>query len=352
MNKSNLPYIINYIFILFAFILGGIFFRQAFFALLIIILVVLPIISIFILRFTARNITVDTFAKTASITRNNKIIITVSLSNKGRIPFLNCNLFFTYNNMFYPTPLLQCISLPAIPKRPSVNNISFDASHLGIAEFLFSELLVTDFLHLYSIKIPVNQYIRVPVMPIETSKNYTNNIPPFLSLEDDEQYTNYGQLTHDLKETREYRPGDSLKDIHWKLSAKNDELTVKEFERSADRSLLLLGDLFINNLDATIETLYSFSLSLIKNKEYFKILIFNANEKSFDIHTIENRDDLESAILKMYYSAPYKIRNLALNTFFEVFGEDRGIIFILGNDISLHINQGNEMPILENKEID
>lgn len=42
---------------------------------------------------------------------------------------------------------------------------------------------------------------------------------------------------HDL---REYRPGDSLHEIHWKLSAKTDKLIVREAEEP-DRGLIVLS---------------------------------------------------------------------------------------------------------------
>ncbi len=42
-----------------------------------------------------------------------------------------------------------------------------------------------------------------------------------------------------IRETREYRPGDSLKSIHWKLSAKRETLLVKEFGLPLSCSLLL-----------------------------------------------------------------------------------------------------------------
>lgn len=42
---------------------------------------------------------------------------------------------------------------------------------------------------------------------------------------------------------REYAPGDSLRDVHWKSSAKREELLVKEFaDQRADRALLIVGE--------------------------------------------------------------------------------------------------------------
>jgi uncharacterized protein (DUF58 family) len=40
---------------------------------------------------------------------------------------------------------------------------------------------------------------------------------------------------------REYVPGDSLRDVHWKSSAKRDELLVREFDERADDPVLLVA---------------------------------------------------------------------------------------------------------------
>lgn len=42
---------------------------------------------------------------------------------------------------------------------------------------------------------------------------------------------------------REYTPGDPIKNIHWKLSAKSDDLQVKNFASNMDRSVYILCDL-------------------------------------------------------------------------------------------------------------
>ncbi|GGN98370.1 MULTISPECIES: DUF58 domain-containing protein [Haloarcula] len=42
---------------------------------------------------------------------------------------------------------------------------------------------------------------------------------------------------------REYVPGDSLRDVHWKSSAKRDDLLVKEFaDRNSDRGLVVVAE--------------------------------------------------------------------------------------------------------------
>lgn len=52
-----------------------------------------------------------------------------------------------------------------------------------------------------------------------------------------------GRDVSEVFQIREYRPGDSIKQVHWKLTGKYDQLMVKEAARPMKRSLLLLVDL-------------------------------------------------------------------------------------------------------------
>lgn len=66
---------------------------------------------------------------------------------------------------------------------------------------------------------------------------------------------------------RPYMPGDQLKNIHWKLSAKRDELHTKEFEQTVSNKLLIM----VNGQSETEvdldreELMVSFVLSLVKD---------------------------------------------------------------------------------------
>jgi uncharacterized protein (DUF58 family) len=57
--------------------------------------------------------------------------------------------------------------------------------------------------------------------------------------------TNQAGASGDFLGTREYRPGDSVRFIHWPLSARMGELIVKEFERNTSTEVSIFLDLDI-----------------------------------------------------------------------------------------------------------
>jgi uncharacterized protein (DUF58 family) len=54
-----------------------------------------------------------------------------------------------------------------------------------------------------------------------------------------------GTFDDDFHRIREYRPGDDIRAIHWRTTARRNEIMVREFRESRDRHLILLLDLFL-----------------------------------------------------------------------------------------------------------
>ena len=96
-------------------------------------------------------------------------------------------------------------------------------------------------------------------------------------------FTNYSGTTYDrhhkgqdrteVFEMRDFRKGDSLKSVHWKLSARFDELLVREPSRPAEHNIVLLFDAHafrledqqqVNVLNAALSVLASVSLALVR----------------------------------------------------------------------------------------
>lgn len=103
--------------------------------------------------------------------------------------------------------------------------------------------------------------------------------------------------SNDIRDLRKYRVGDSLKKIHWKLSAKHSELYVKNFSAVSSKDACI----FLNMEEASFlqqdqelleEKTIDFTVSLInflqRNGYRIKIYINNLKEKYFYIGTNED----------------------------------------------------------------
>jgi uncharacterized protein (DUF58 family) len=72
------------------------------------------------------------------------------------------------------------------------------------------------------------------------------------------------QQREQFEELREYHPGDPLRDIHWKTTAKRDELVVKEFAAEAEaEAVTLAAGAGVDGADWMAEATASVALSLV-----------------------------------------------------------------------------------------
>lgn len=77
----------------------------------------------------------------------------------------------------------------------------------------------------------IRQKETVTILPeVEPIGLLQENIDGFSTMEQEVDVSLYGEKTPpEISEIREYRPGDRIHSIHWKLSAKQDDLMVYEF---------------------------------------------------------------------------------------------------------------------------
>lgn len=126
---------------------------------------------------------------------------------------------------------------------------------------------VSDLFHITSFEKNINTGIKIKVYP----RIY--KIKP-LALSGIDIYREASDLKsqsedqHTIRDVRKYREGDSLKKVHWKLSAKQDDLYVKNLDTISGEEIVLFVDMnkknyFFDNNGAVEENIIDFSASII-----------------------------------------------------------------------------------------
>ena len=127
------------------------------------------------------------------------------------------------------------------------NSVSF--RYRGTYEIGIKYLYVYDFLKIMRIRVNISSTNTFYVMPRRL--NFEN--PETSAVSDSASKTLKSNITYDkleISDIREYRAGDSLKSIHWKLSSKSDDFVVKDFNTGTSNTTLIYCDLsnhFENN---------------------------------------------------------------------------------------------------------
>ena len=113
-------------------------------------------------------------------------------------------------------------------------------AHCGTYIYSFSRGRMTDYLGLFSFPMHLPELGALRVWPNPEKPEPLPNLSRFQARAYRPKHGGGFSEIHDL---REYRPGDSLRDIHWKLSAKTDKLVVREAQEPDRRNVLLTLDL-------------------------------------------------------------------------------------------------------------
>ncbi len=100
------------------------------------------------------------------------------------------------------------------------------ARRRGRFEVGVKEVWLYDLLHLIKIRKRINGAYTLAVLPKLLERQ--NALPDDGSMEEDVSVTYDVFSSYDYGDVREYRAGDAMKRIHWKLSSKNDELQVRK----------------------------------------------------------------------------------------------------------------------------
>ncbi len=306
MTRRNLVYIAGYILGILFLLLGAVFYRQALLSILILLMILLPFISIALTKATLKRLSIDVIMPEGELSMPASLNVTIRLKNRSPFPLLNCELHFLFRNIFFPEPPMQELILPAEALSTHDFKLPFELSGAGMFDFTVDEVYITDYLHFYSFKLDYRFHREIPILP-EKCEIPPVNLTKALIESEESETSPEGELTHDLLQLREYRPGDRIKDIHWKMTAKTGDISVKEYERSKDLYYLVLPELDINYLQKDLTIFYSLGLQLIRQHESFRVAIYHPGDRSFDLYKVGDDDDLIQALYRLYLEPVEKI---------------------------------------------
>ena len=172
--------------------------------------------------------------------------IAVTPKNKGILPANHVESIIRCENVVFGTKETKSFDIAIKARSVGVVEpilIPIDSDYCGRIDLKVEECRIYDWFDFTYLKKKVNTKGFVYVYPDE-GKTFLSKIDDMLS--EGEEFTYKHVVGNDISEIlqiREYRHEDSIKNIHWKLSAKtNDQLLVKELDTPNDNSIMVLFD--------------------------------------------------------------------------------------------------------------
>lgn len=199
-------------------------------------------------------------------------------------------------------------------KTASINyDVQIESQYSGNIEYSATAVTFTDLLGLVSVKGTGNT-VSSSCMLSPKSYDMTISMPNYQAI------TEYGeQLTPrknveqgEVVEFKPYEIGDPIKQIHWKLSMKEQALMIKEMsEETSQRQLILLETNHLKEqvapydvLETLLTTFVSISQALIASNQVFSIGWHSQSRHGFVIETVSSAEQLgliEACIKDMSY---------------------------------------------------
>jgi uncharacterized protein (DUF58 family) len=328
---KNIPYIVVYILGFLLLLFAAVFYRQPLLSVLLILLFIMPPLSVAAMIYTASSLNISIAPDMSEYELPCEVNLILTVDNPGFIPLLNCRLFFGIENLYYPDRTDREILFPAEARTDKKINIPVKVRYSGMIRLNVIRLLISDPLHMYTKEIPIGEIYDIPVMPERVQVNELSGAKT-QSIDEDVIWASDGELTMDRKQLREYRPGDKLRDVHWLLAAKGDDLPVKEYERGKELYYLLLPEMTEDSLQDTLTYFRSLALLLLQKGEIYRVAIYHAFEDVIDIQTVDSYEALRTVMYEMFKesTAPADSAYVRLN---DMYPELSGVIRIQGRKI-------------------
>lgn len=288
-----------------------IFFHNFFFFYLLLVVAALPFISYFVSKYVWNRLDVTAAVPLFTVGENNDIPVEFTVNNPTFLPLPGVRVQFTADNRYYPNGETQEMSLP-VRKGVSKYTWNIRSVYSGFVSLHGGQIRAQDFMGLFVFKRGWECNAGVSVMP-KQSEIIMNIIETTLTEGDDQEFDSgvSSENVSQVKEFRLYRPGDRPQRINWKISAKHEDLYVKEFEQEYNRNLTLLVELrrdsdetgFLNEL---ITAFYSAASQLLDMEIRFTVCWYNTEIGAFQSQSVEEADGLTDVMQQMYMTGSYE----------------------------------------------
>jgi len=276
----------------------------------------LPAASLLLAVYAGRYLRAELEINRAVIRKKEALTVRLKVQNRS---FLACRVRvkLTLSNELLEEEQTETFLLTAGRMEEFVEQV-LTSQYCGKLECRISELRLYDYLGLFSLRKKTGQLehrvvlIQPSVYPLP---DITWGAKIHLNSESDEFSSDKaGDDPGEIFDLREYRSGDRLTRIHWKLSDRLDRLMVKDFGLPISQAVLLLFDLNGKGkeLDALLDTLCSISSFLLERQIVHEMEWYDSVHHQNDHVRIAREDDLSAAVNNLLAASRPQFQLLAL----------------------------------------
>lgn len=249
--------------------------------------------------------------------RGETIPVSIQIHNPTIFPIPNLSITINYSNnfAFKKTIHKQKFNVSVDKGTRTRITCNLTSTHGGNLEISLSKIRIYDYLKIFSLRKKNLGEIKVAVLPnyYELAEDYLENRSKMQIESDNYSTIKSGDDPSEVFAIREYREGDRLQRIHWKLSMKQDQLMIKDFSEPLNCSVVIFADLGIPNdedeleaVDSLLECALSLSYSfMLKGQIHYLAWYDKSQGVSRRVRVVTDKDLFE-AVDGLLNCGPYR----------------------------------------------
>ena len=310
-----------------------------------------PWISLAIRRYAVRNIAVKLGFKEKIVKQQEAAHLAITLENEGVFPLINVFAKIVISNFYDNEKYEYWVDFNVRGCKEATVELEPTSEVCALLTVECKEIYVMDYLKMYKGKpISVDVQGQCYVFPREMELNLNNALGQNDEEEDEKEVI--GEDVSEIVDVREFRPGDRMSRIHWKLSTKCDELMVKEYGPELGSKIVVGIDLWLEEeyekLDGILVTLYSIGKTMVKNGRLFTLKWYDGYTNSYKERGIDSNYALEEAFKDILSSKPVPSKDMFYNNEKEV---NRQKFLYITNKEKLDLFQGDIVGITDREVV-
>ncbi len=204
--------------------------------------VLIPLFSFAVNAALSKRITIS-FESAPTSPRAEASEITLIAENTGRLGAGKLCCAVEIKNAMTGDTFVHTVETSVLPKAKSRAAFIMQSQYCGLVTASLKRAYITGWLGVMTTTVKSDAKSEITVLPDTFSPHIVISVPA-PAPEEDEAYSPdiKGYDCSEVFQLRDYVPGDSLRQIHWKLSEKVERLVVRDGSLPAARSMLIFWD--------------------------------------------------------------------------------------------------------------
>ena len=320
---------------------------------------VLPTFLYLYVRYLSRKLQVQIKVSSA-VNKKEKLQVEVHVKNPTGVPVSCVMVKVICRDPFDGQVVTEVVSGAIDARGESCIRLGMTAEYAGRLEYQVGQMKVYDCFRLLSKAVVFEKEWRQTLIKPDIYRIAFDGTADALSLDqrgDAHSAEKSGDDVSEVFDIRAYRAGDNLHKIHWKLSAKTDDLLVREFSSPVKNALFVFVDLSVVHreqwthecFDGMASILASLSQSLLERNEVHEVFWYDDGEGTLHSMTITQEKDIYETVGELSgakpYDDPYDFRMVLREN--GVYGEQTKI-FLLDTEWNLYLGERRIASMSEN----